>query len=171
METITEQPTQTETISPWVFRFATEADASTLAKFVAENRLIDPKDIPNGTRAAQPSVTWFVAEHEGTIVAAAPVYLAAVIAHLVLNPDSPSEERKQALNFLLDGAMALYVQGNIRHIMTLSKSDYGVAKFAVAHDFVKDDRELFVLDLNPILEQGNKENLAAEQTAQKAKVN
>ena len=69
----------------------------------------------------------------------------------------------QSLNVLTDGVSALMVQYGVREITTLSKEDYGVAKWAVANGFEKEDRQLFKLDLNKILAEA--ENTCAPVAA------
>lgn len=135
-------------MNSWQFRLAEPTDAEAVSKFVAENPQIDPKDVLNGMKKNQPTVLWFVAEDDGVVVAAAPVFLSAVLAHLAFNPDARASEKMQAMNVLKDGVTAFMVQFGIREIQTLSLPEYGVAKWAVGHGFEQDPRLLFRLDLN-----------------------
>src|ERR1700676_2129427 len=132
----------------WNFRLAGPDDSESIAKWVAENPQIDPKDILNGMKKNQPTVLWFVAENNGVTVAAAPVFLSAVLAHLAFNPDARASEKMQAMDVLKDGVTAFMAQFGIRSISTQSNPGYPIAKWALAHDFEMDERNTFVLDLN-----------------------
>lgn len=130
------------------FRLAEPADAEAFSKWARANSQIDPKDLAAGQKENNPTVLTFVAKKNGVPIVFAPVFLSAVLAHLVPNPDATSAEKKQAMQVLLDGAMAFFVQWGIREIQTLSKPEYGMAKWAMAHHFEQDPRSLFRLDLN-----------------------
>ena len=141
-----------------------------MARLVSSNPLILPEDIENGFRRNQPTVLWILAcrKSDGEIVVAVPLFTVWQIAHLVLNHESASSERLQALSGLTDYVSALAVQMQIRHINFLSKSgpEYAVTKFATETlGFVKEDRDCYTLDLNPILEIGKTVNeIAANAT-------
>jgi hypothetical protein len=136
------------------FRMCGPEDAAKAAKWGAENTNIDQKDLLAGMKANNPTVLWFAVDNEnGEPVAYAPVFLVARLAHLCFNPEARASEKLQGLNALQDGVSALMVQYGIRQIDVLSKPEYGVAKWAVAHDFVQEDRQLFTLDLNRVMAQ------------------
>ena len=138
-------------MSEWKFRLAEPADAEAFSRWAATNPQIDQKDLLAGMGKNNPTVLFFVADHKGVAISFAPVYLSATLAHLAFNPDARASEKMQSLNVLTDGVSALMVQYGVREITTLSKEDYGVAKWAVANGFEKEDRQLFKLDLNKIL--------------------
>jgi hypothetical protein len=48
---------------------------------------------------------------------------------------------------LLDGTKEFAVEAGVHRIQTLTLPDYGVAKWALAHGFVADDRVLLTLDI------------------------
>ena len=146
----TETSTQTETTTPsvWNVRLCTPADAPALSAWGAANKLIDPNDIKNGTRAAQPTVIWAVATKDDVIILAAPVYLMGVLAHLVPSPEADGHDIRRALVGLQEFFSELLLSMGIRSVGTLSKSDYPLAQIAMAQGFKREDRELFVLDLN-----------------------
>ena len=134
------------------FRLAEPADAPFFAKWAAENPQIDPADIDAGLQKNNPTSTTFAVENEkGEVVAFAPFYCQFALAHLGFNPDARAAEKMIALNTMLDGAMAFAVQFGIREIVTLSKPDYGVAKWATEHGFDCDDRQQFKFDINKVL--------------------
>jgi len=132
----------------WVFRLAVAEDAPEFSKWAAENPQIAQKDLLQGMKATNPTVVTFVAEHDGKAILFAPVYMMAMLAHLGVNPEARAAEILQAMNVLKDGVSAFLVQYGIRSVGTLSLPDYGVAKWALAHSFEMDKRNLFVLDLN-----------------------
>jgi hypothetical protein len=135
-------------MSEWNYRLAQPEDAEAFAQWAATNPQIDPKDLEAGMRKNNPTVLTVVAELDGVAVAFAPVYLSAVLAHLGFNPDADPKDKLKALDVLRDGTAALMVQFGIREITTLSKPEYGVAKWAVKHNFEQEPRQLFRLDLN-----------------------
>jgi hypothetical protein len=132
----------------WVFRMAEPKDAEAFAKWVECNPLIDPKDVTASAKKVNPTVLYFVAEKDGVAIAFAPLYLSAIVAHLAFSPEARASEKLQAMDVLKDGTMAFMVQFGIREIQTLSKPDYGVAKWALANGFEQDPRSVFRLDLN-----------------------
>src|SRR5579863_3692440 len=134
-------------MSEWVFRLAEPSDAEAFSHWSAENPQIDRKDLLLGMKANNPTVLTFVAEKDGITVAFVPVFLSAMIAHLGFDPKARASEKMKALSVLKDGLMAFFVQFGIRELNTLSKSDYGIAKWAIANGFETDGRELFRLDL------------------------
>lgn len=132
----------------WNFRLAEPADAEAFSKWAATNDQIEPRDIMAAMKKANPTVLYFVAEKNGKAIAFAPVFLSAVLAHLGINPDARASEMMQALDVLKDGVSAFMVQFGIREIQTLSKPEYGVARWAMNNGFEKDERTLFRFDLN-----------------------
>lgn len=135
-------------MSGWTFRLAEQADAEAFSRWAAENPQIDQKDLKAGMKANNPTVLTFVAEKDGKAVAFAPIYLSAVLAHLGFDPEAPAADRKAALNVLNDGVMALMAAFGIREIQTLTKPDYPVAQWALAHHYEAEPRTLLKLDLN-----------------------
>ena len=132
----------------WKFRLAEPADAEAFSVWASQNPQIDPKDLISGLKKTNPTVLTFAAEKDGVVVAFAPVFLSAVVAHLGFNPEARASEKLQALSVLKAGLEAFYVQYGIRSIETLSKPDYGVAKWAMKNNFELQHRNLFVLNLN-----------------------
>jgi hypothetical protein len=139
-------------MSNCTFRLAVPEDAEAFTKWSLENPQIDPKDRLSATKAKNPTCLYFVVERDGKIVTFAPVYAQMVLAHLSFNPEASGRDKLKALEVLTDGVSALAVQLGIREIVTLSKEEYPVARWAVKHDFEVDPRQLFRLDLNKVLE-------------------
>jgi len=135
-------------MAEWSFRLAEPTDAPAFAQWTASNPQIDPADIQAAQKAQNPTVLYFVVTKDGVPVAFAPVYVAAVLAHLGFDPLSSGKDRLKALGVLKDGVVAFMTQYGVREVQTLSKPDYGVAKWALAHGFEMDGRNLFKLDVN-----------------------
>lgn len=144
---------------PYNFRLAEAADAPVFSKWAAENKMIDPKDLKAATKANNPTVVFFAVEDEtGEVVAFAPFYCQLTLGFLGFNPEKDAETRKQALEVMLDGAMAFAVQFGVREITTLSKEKYPVARWATGHGFDVDSRQLFTFDINKVLAEVGKES-------------
>jgi len=135
----------------WEFRLATPADASAFAKWVAENPQIDPRDIAAAQSKTNPTVLYFVATKDGAPVAFAPLHCVAMLDHLAFDPESEGRDRLKALQTLIDGATAFFVQFGVREIQTLTKEEYPVGAWALKHGFEKDDRETFRMDINKLM--------------------
>ena len=135
-------------MSGWNFRLAEPADAEAFSKWAAENPQVEPRDLLAGMGKTNPTVLVFVAEKDGQAIAFAPIFLSAVLAHMGFSPEARATEKIQAMSVLKDGVMAFMVQFGIREIQTLSKPEYGIAKWALGHGFEQDERSLFRLDLN-----------------------
>jgi hypothetical protein len=144
-------------MSEWKFRLAEPADAPAFSKWSAENPQIEQKDLIATLKAKNPTCLFFVAEEDGVVISFAPVYCQFALAHLAFNPEANGKQKMRALNTLLDGVMAFAVQYGIREITTLSKPEYGVAKWAVANGFVEEERQLFKFDINKVLEEAKPE--------------
>lgn len=138
-------------MSEWNFRLAQPADAEAFAKWVAENEHIDDADKIAATHDKNPTVLWFVAEKNGAPVGFAPVYLQATVPHLGFDPASSAEDRKAAMQVLMDGVSAFMVQYGVREITTLSKDRYPIARWALQNGFDQDARQVFKLDLNKLM--------------------
>lgn len=138
-------------MSEWRFRLAEPADAEAFSRWAVENPQIDRKDIEAGLKKNNPTSVMFAVEKDGVVVAFAPFYCQMTLAHLGFNPDAQVTEKLKALEVMLDGAIAWAVQYGVREITTLSREDYGVAKWAVAHGFEMDPRQQFKLDINKLL--------------------
>ena len=132
----------------WLFRLAMPEDAEAFSKWVTDNPLIDPQDVQDGLNKNNPTTLTFVACLDGKPVLFAPLFLVARLAHLGFEPLCSGKERMRALEVIKDGIMAFMVQYGIREIETLSKPEYGVAKWAMRHDFEQDTRSVFRLNLN-----------------------
>lgn len=135
----------------WNFRLAKPEDAESFAKWVTENPLIDRGDIQAGLSQNNPTALVFVAEKDGQAVAFVPVYAQLAIAHLGFQPEARAAEKLKALAVLLDGIAAFAYQMGIRELVTLSKKDYSVAKWAESKGFEPDSREQFKLNLKTYL--------------------
>jgi hypothetical protein len=146
-----------ESHSGWVFRAAEPKDAEAFAAWVAKNPLIEARDVEASAKKNQPTVLYFVAEKDGEPVAFAPVYLQLAVGHLAFNPEAEGRDKLEAMQRMVNGTVAFAVQFGIREIVTKSLPEYGVAKWALKHGFEMDDRNLFVFDINRIL------NRAAEE--------
>jgi hypothetical protein len=136
----------------WSFRLAEPRDAEAFAAWSLGNPQIDPKDREAGTKKQNPTVIYFVAEHDGEIISFAPLYAQMVLPFLVFNPKSNAKDRKQALQTLMDGVSAVAVQFGIREIATLSKEKYPVAKWALKNKFKLDPRQTLKWNLNEAME-------------------
>ena len=137
----------------WKFRLAEPTDAEAFAEWTLSNPQIDPKDIEAAKRKNNPTVLYFVAEDsEGRVIAFAPLYWQMVLAHLVFNPEAEGKDRLHAMQVLLKGAIVQAAQIGIREIVTLSKENYPVAKWAVKHGFDLEPRQIFKFDINRVLD-------------------
>ena len=138
-------------MSEYKFRLAEERDAPAIAKWVAENTQIDAKDIQLGLKKNSPTAVYFVVDRDGVSIAFAPFVCVMHLCHLGFNPDSRASEKMKAMQMLLDGATAFAVQYGVTEINTLTRDTYAMGKWALAHGFEKDNRELFRLDINKLL--------------------
>jgi len=136
----------------WNFRLAEPRDAEAFAKWSLENRQIDPKDRIAATKAKNPTCLYFAVEKDGVVVAFAPIYAQMILAFLCFNPETTADDRKHALQMLMDGVSAVAVQLGIHEITTLSKERYPVARWALGHGFDLDPRQSLKWDLNKLLE-------------------
>jgi len=167
METITDNSTQTASTSLWSFRVATPEDAEEFSAWITSNPDIDRADVQRTIKGNNPTCILLVASYDGKPVAFAPVYAQFHLAHLAFSPDARGTSKLQAVSGLLDFAMGLAVQFGIREITTLSRSSYAMGKFAEYLGFARDDRELFLFDINKVLKSAANENAAAiEHVAQ-----
>jgi hypothetical protein len=139
------------------FRLAVSDDAPAFSKWAAENPQIEQKDLIATLKAKNPTCLFFVAEEDGVAILFAPFYCQWTLAHLAFNPESTGKQKLRALNTMLHGAMAFAVQYGIREITTLSKKEYGVAKWAAANGFVEEERTQFKFDINKVLEEAKPE--------------
>ena len=137
-------------MSEWEIRFAEPADAPLFAEWIVKNPHIYPDDVEAGLRKNNPTALTFVVTHNGTPVWFAPMYASFSLAHLGVNPESDPEERKYALNFMLNAVARFALEYGIREITTMTKDDYPVATIAKRKGFKKDPigREQFKLNLN-----------------------
>ena len=137
----------------YTFRLAVPDDATAFAAWAAENPQIDPKDLEAGLKRTNPTVVTFaVCDAGGKVILFAPVYAVMNLAFIGFNPEARASEKVRALETLLNGAAAFAVQFGVREINTLTKTGYGVAKWAAANGFVADDRELFRYDINKAMD-------------------
>jgi ABC-type amino acid transport substrate-binding protein len=131
---------------------AEPADAAAFTDWTCGNPQIDPKDAQAGLKKNNPTAVCFAVEDDkGKVVAFAPAYCQLTVAHLAFNPESDAEERKEALQWVLNGLMAFAVQFGIREITMTSKEKYPVAKWAVKHGFEPESRQLFLFNINKVL--------------------
>jgi hypothetical protein len=136
-------------MSEWEIRFATPEDAPLFAEWIVKNPQIYPEDVADGTKEKNPTSQTFVVTHNGKPVWFAPMYLQFHLAHLGVNPESDSDERKDALKYLLTGIMGFALEYGIREITTMTKDAYPVAVVAKRMGFKKDPqgREQFKLNI------------------------
>lgn len=137
----------------WKFRLAEPSDAEAFSRWSAENPQIDAADLLAGTKEKNPTVLFFVVEKEGVVVSFAPLYLQFALPHLGFNPEADGKDKLTALQMLIDGVSGIAVQYGLREIVTLSKPEYPVARWALKHGFEMDSRQQFKMDLNHTLEQ------------------
>ena len=135
----------------WTFRLAVPTDAPAFAQWATENPLIDREDVQAGLSQNNPTAVVFVAELDGVPMAFAPFYCQMALAHLGFNPESRGTEKLKALQVMLDGVAMFSYQMGIRELVTLSKKDYPVAKWAESKGFEPDSREQFKLNLKTYL--------------------
>jgi hypothetical protein len=126
-------------------RFAEARDTESFAKWAAENRLIDRGDIMAATKEQNPTTTYLVIEKEGVPVMFMPVYMALRIGYLGFNPEAGREQREAAMEMMLRAVVAFAQLYQIGTVDVLTKSKYPVARWAQAHGFNADPRELFIL--------------------------
>src|ERR1700674_5246479 len=127
--------------SEWVFRGAEPADAEAFAKWVEANPQIETRDVNAAAKKNQPTVLYFVSEKDGVPVAFAPVYLQLAVAHMAFAPDADGRDKLEAMQRLLNGAVAFAIQFGVREIVTLSKEEYPVAKWGLKHGFDLEPRQ------------------------------
>lgn len=136
----------------WKFRLAVPEDANAFTQWTLSNPQIDSKDIDAAKKKNNPTVVTFAAENgDGQVVAFAPVYFQMILAHLTFNPDSTADDRRQAMRGMLTKGAEFALGMGVRELITLSKEEYGVAKWAVQQGFELDPRQVFKLDLNRML--------------------
>lgn len=137
-------------MSEWEIRFAEPADAPQFAEWIAKNPQIYPDDVESGLKENNPTSLTFVVTHNGKPVWFAPMYAQFCLAHLGVNPESDSDERKFALKYLLAGVTGFALEYGIREITTMTKDEYPVAVVAKRLGFKKDPlgREQFKMDIN-----------------------
>lgn len=139
-------------MSGWKFRLAEPSDAEAFSKWIAENPDIDPMDIKAAKKTNNPTVLYFVVENPvGEAILFFPIYLQIAIAHLGFNPEARASEKLQAMQAALDGTSAFASSFGIREIVTLTKTGYGVAEWALKHGFEAESRELYKFDINKVL--------------------
>jgi hypothetical protein len=129
----------------WTFRFATAEDAQPLAEWAANNPDIPISDIEAGTREKNPTVAYFIVEHDGKIVLCVPAFCVLRIAYLNFNPEASERERIQAMEKMRLALIGFAASFGINSVETLSKEGYTVAKWAAKHGFSVEDRQLFAL--------------------------
>jgi hypothetical protein len=146
----------------WAFRLAEASDAEAFTKWTFENPLIDPKDIQAAKKKNNPTAMYFAVDSpDGRVIAFAPVYMQALLAHLVFNPESTSEERKQAMQMGMSGLIHILSEWGIREIVTMSKEEYPVAQWALKNGFDLEPRQLLKFDMNKVLPVAKEENTCA----------
>lgn len=131
----------------WEFRLAVPDDSEAFANWVVDNPYIDSQDVQDGLWKNNPTTITFVICHHGVPVIFAPMYVLMHLAHLGINPESGADERKEGLERLMKGVGAFAVQMGVRTITTLTKERYPVARWAKAHGFEFDSRNLWRWDL------------------------
>lgn len=132
-----------------ILRFAEARDTESFAKWAVENRQIDRQDIMAATKEQNPTTTYLVIEKEGVPVMFMPVYMALRIGYLGFNPEAGREQRQAAMEMMLRAVVAFAHLYQLGTVDVLTKSAYPVAKWAEAHGFNPDPRELFKLTLPP----------------------
>jgi hypothetical protein len=146
----------------WKFRLAVLEDAEAFTQWTLANPQIDPKDIEAAKKENNPTVLFFAVENaDGKVIAFAPVYTQAIVAHLVFNPEADGKECLSAMQMLLNGTVAFEVGMGVREIVTLSKPEYGVAKWAMKHGFDLEPRQVFKFDINKVLAVAKEESTCA----------
>ena len=139
-------------MSEWAVRFAESTDAEAFAAWVKENPQIDYADVQTALSKNNPTAMYFVVTKDGKPITFAPIYLQAVLAHLAFPLDADGRDKLRALQMLTDAVAGFAVQYGIRSIMTLSKEEYPVAKWALKHGFELESRQALILDINKQME-------------------
>jgi hypothetical protein len=134
-------------MNEYTFRLVEAKDAPAISRWVAENQQIDPKDKQLCWTQTSPMAVYFIVEKDGEPIAYAPLLFVLHLCHLAFAPTSRASERVHAMQTLLDGTKEFAVEAGVHRIQTLTLPDYGVAKWALAHGFVADDRVLLTLDI------------------------
>ena len=146
----------------WVFRLAGPEDAEAFTAWTLANPQIDPKDIEAAKKKNNPTALYFaVVNPAGQVVTFAPVYMQAILAHLVFNPDANATDRKTAMQLGLNGLISIVLGMGVHELVMLSKEEYPVAQWAVKRGFEIEPRQLFRFDINKLLALAKEEQKCA----------
>jgi hypothetical protein len=135
----------------WTFRLAELRDAEAFTAWTLTNPQIDQGDIQSAKKKNNPTTMYFAVESpDGRVIGFVPVYMQALLAHLVFNPESTSEERKQAMRTGMSGLVNYIAPWGVREIVTLSREEYPVAQWALKNGFDLEPRQLLKFDMNKL---------------------
>ena len=136
----------------WKFRLAEARDSADFVQWTIANPLIDQKDVQAAKKKNNPTAMYFAVENaEGKIIGFVPIYLQILLAHLVFNPESTAAERKQGMAVGMEGLIHFAAGQGLREIVTMSKAEYPVAKWALANGFDLEERQLLKFEINKLL--------------------
>lgn len=130
-------------------RIANENDAEPFAKWIAESRDIPVEDVKASLKEANPTSVTLVIECDGKVLLFAPTYAVALLGFIGFNPEAEPRERIKALEAIKRAVQAFWGMHGVTSVATLTKEEYPVAKWALNHGFVKEERQVFVLTSNP----------------------
>jgi hypothetical protein len=139
-------------MAEWRFRLAVASDAEAFRKWAIENVQVDRADLVATIKKNNPTVVFFAVEKDGVVQAFAPLYAQMILAYLGFNPDAEGKDKLRAMQMLIDGVSAFAVQYGVHEILTMSKEEYPVAKWAMKHGFDLEPRQALKLDLNKMME-------------------
>jgi hypothetical protein len=127
------------------FRFATPEDAPAFTKWTMENPQIPQKDREAAMKENNPTATVLVLERDGVPVFFLPVYMTMRIAYCGFNPENTREESLESLETMLHYLKEFAKIWFINEIDVLTVGKLPIAQWAAAHDFKREDRELYTL--------------------------
>lgn len=126
-------------------RIATEADSEAFAKWIGESKDIPFEDVRASLKDANPTSVTLVIELDGKVLLFFPTWAVALLGFIGFNPEATPRERVMALDACKRSAQAFWGMHGVTSIATLTNEDYPVAKWALNHGFVKEERQVLVL--------------------------
>lgn len=128
-------------------RLAEPKDAEPFARWAAENKDIPQQDVIAGMAQTNPTSVVLVIEEDGVPILYCPIYCALTIAYLGFNPDADHKQRLKAMEAMQKAISGFAWMHGVREIITYSKEEYAVAKWATKHGFTLEPRQAFKLQL------------------------
>ena len=131
-------------------RLAGPQDAEPLAKWALSNELIDMEDIKSSMIEENPTTVVLVVEQDGKVLLYAPIYCTMTLAFLAFNPEDTRRQKMEALAKMKDAISRFSLIHGVKELITYSKEEYGVAKWAVKNGFIPEDRTAFKLKMTEV---------------------